>query len=84
MSRDDGSMPGDPGPLRAAREDHDAVVKLIQDLVRIPSRGGIDPYDPVLDCMASWLAGHGLPCRRLAGTGAKLTSTFSTRLPRMP
>ena len=59
-------MPRDPGPLQAAREDHDAVVKLVQDLVRIPSRGGIDSYGPVLDCMASWLAGHGLPCRRLA------------------
>jgi succinyl-diaminopimelate desuccinylase len=35
--------------------------------VRIPSRGGIDPYDPVLDCMASWLDAHGLECRRLAG-----------------
>ena len=61
-------MPGNPGPLRAAREDHDAVVKFIQDLVRIPSRGGIDPYGPVLDRMASWLARHGLPCRRLGGT----------------
>jgi succinyl-diaminopimelate desuccinylase len=30
--------------LRAAREDCDAVVKLTRDLVRIPSRGGIDPY----------------------------------------
>lgn len=53
--------------LRAAREDHDAVVKLARELVRIPSRGGIDPYDPVLDYMASWLGEHGLPCRRLAG-----------------
>ena len=77
MSGDDGSMPGYPGPLQAAREDHDAVVKLIQDLVRIPSRGGIDPYDPVLDRMASWLAGHGLPCRRLGrpeGTTVALAS----------
>ena len=70
-------MPGKPGPLQAAREDHDAVVKLVQDLVRIPSRGGIDPYGPVLDCMASWLARHGLTCRRLAGaegTTVALTS----------
>jgi succinyl-diaminopimelate desuccinylase len=43
------------------------VVKLTRELVRIPSRGGIDPYDPVLDCMASWLDEHGLSCRRLAG-----------------
>lgn len=52
---------------QAAREDHDAVVKLARELVRIPSRGGIDPYDPVLAYMASWLDEHGLPCRRLAG-----------------
>jgi succinyl-diaminopimelate desuccinylase len=69
MTREDGGTPSISGPLQAAREDHDAVVKLAQDLVRIPSRSGIDPYDPVLDYMASWLAGHGLPCQRLAGAG---------------
>jgi succinyl-diaminopimelate desuccinylase len=42
-------------------------VTLTRDLVRIPSRGGIDPYQPVLDCMASWLTGHGLSCQRLTG-----------------
>jgi hypothetical protein len=55
--------------LHAAREDYDAVVRLTRDLVRIPSRGEIDPYEPVLRCMADWLAGHGLSCRRLAGPG---------------
>lgn len=53
----------------AAREDHMSVLELAQGLVRIPSRGGIDPYDPVLDCMASWLDAHGLECRRLTGPG---------------
>jgi succinyl-diaminopimelate desuccinylase len=53
----------------AAREDHPSVLELARDLVRIPSRGGIDPYDPVLDCMASWLGQRGLQCRRLAGPG---------------
>jgi succinyl-diaminopimelate desuccinylase len=53
--------------LQAAREDHAAVVKLTRELVRVPSRGGIDSYDPVLECMAAWLGGHGLGCRRLAG-----------------
>ena len=56
-------------PLRAAREDYDAVVKLTRELVRVPSRGGIDPYDPVLECMAAWLGGHGLASRRLARPG---------------
>jgi succinyl-diaminopimelate desuccinylase len=55
------------GTLAAARDDHDAVVKLTRELVRIPSRGGADPYDPVLDWMASWLGGHGLASRRLVG-----------------
>ncbi len=53
------------------------MVKLVQDLVRIPSRGGIDPYGPVLDCMASWLAGHSLPCRRLAGPGGMTVALTS-------
>lgn len=52
--------------LRAAREDFADVVKLTRELVRVPSRGGIDSYDPVLETMAAWLAGHGLACRRLA------------------
>lgn len=53
--------------LTAAREDSADVVKLIRELVRVPSRGGIDSYDPVLETMAAWLAGHGLACRELAG-----------------
>lgn len=52
---------------QAAREDQDAVVKLTRELVRIPSRGGIDSYEPVLECMASWLAERGMPRRRLTG-----------------
>jgi succinyl-diaminopimelate desuccinylase len=59
------------GPLQAASDDHAAVVKLTRELVRIPSRGGIEPYDPVLDYMASWLAGHGLTCQRLAGPSGR-------------
>jgi succinyl-diaminopimelate desuccinylase len=55
--------------LQAAREDHDSVVEPPRDLVRIPSRGGIDPYGPVLECMAAWLGEHGLACRRQAGAG---------------
>ena len=55
--------------LRAAREDYDAVVELTRRLVRVPSRGGIDPYGPVLECMSAWLGEHGLACRRVAGPG---------------
>ncbi|MGI5292695.1 M20 family metallopeptidase [Nonomuraea polychroma] len=53
--------------LRAARDDQDAVVKLTQELVRIPSRGGLDPYEPVLEHMAAWLTGRSLPFMRLTG-----------------
>ena len=53
--------------LQAAGEDFADVVKLTRELVRVPSRGGIDSYDPVLETMAAWLADHGLACRRLAG-----------------
>jgi succinyl-diaminopimelate desuccinylase len=53
--------------LQAAREDHGSVVELTRALVRLPSRGGIDPYGPALECMAAWLSEHGLACRRLAG-----------------
>jgi succinyl-diaminopimelate desuccinylase len=54
---------------RAAAEDQESAVALAQRLVRIPSRGGIDPYDPVIDLVVSWLAEHGLTPRRLRGTG---------------
>lgn len=53
--------------VKAAREDHASVLELARELVRIPSRGGIDPYDPVLECMAAWLVLRGLRCRRLPG-----------------
>lgn len=57
------------GSLRAAREGYDAVVKLTRRLMRVPSRGGIDPFRPVLECMSAWLSECGLACRRLAGPG---------------
>jgi succinyl-diaminopimelate desuccinylase len=69
MTRHDNSVLDATGLLQAAHADHDAVVKLTRELVRIPSRGGIDSYDPVLDYMASWLTEHDLPCRRLPGPG---------------
>jgi succinyl-diaminopimelate desuccinylase len=57
--------------LRMACEDHDSVVGLTRELVRIPSRAGTDPYDPVLGCMSSWLAGQGMRPRRLPGPGGE-------------
>jgi succinyl-diaminopimelate desuccinylase len=55
--------------LGAAVDDHDSVVNLTRDLVRIPSRAGTDPYGPVLERMSAWLAGHGLTPRLLSAPG---------------
>jgi succinyl-diaminopimelate desuccinylase len=60
--------------LQAAGEDFADVVKLTRELVRVPSRGGIDSYDPVLETMAAWLGEHGLACRRLAGPGGSVVA----------
>ncbi|MDT3398290.1 M20/M25/M40 family metallo-hydrolase [Streptomyces sp. B1866] len=42
-----------------------SVVSLAQELIRRPSRAGIDDYGPVLSVLEDWLAAHGLPHRRL-------------------
>jgi succinyl-diaminopimelate desuccinylase len=54
--------------LAAAKEDHESVIELTRDLVTIPSRGGVDPYEPVLDRISSWLAQRGLPATVLKDT----------------
>ncbi|GAA2694040.1 M20 family metallopeptidase [Streptomyces lunalinharesii] len=51
--------------VAAARRRVESVVRLAQDLVRLPSRGGLDSYEPVLDCAESWLEERALPYRRL-------------------
>lgn len=38
-----------------------SIVRFLSELVRIPSRAGIDPYEPVLDAVAGWLSAHKLP-----------------------
>ncbi|MFB9509240.1 M20 family metallopeptidase [Streptomyces aurantiacus] len=42
-----------------------SVVDLAQELIRRPSRGGIDDYGPVLAVLESWLTERSLPHRRL-------------------
>ncbi|MER5217330.1 hypothetical protein ABT063_44100 [Streptomyces sp. NPDC002838] len=42
-----------------------SVVRLAQELIRRPSRAGIDDYGPVLAVLEDWLAAHDLPYRRL-------------------
>ncbi|MDH6218953.1 M20 family metallopeptidase [Streptomyces pseudovenezuelae] len=45
------------------------VVDLAQELIRRPSRGGIDDYAPVLRVLEDWLDAHDLPFRRLHDAG---------------
>ncbi|MFB6905202.1 M20 family metallopeptidase [Streptomyces bacillaris] len=42
-----------------------SVVELASELIRRPSRAGIDDYGPVLGVLEEWLAAHELPHRRL-------------------
>ncbi|MET7487706.1 M20/M25/M40 family metallo-hydrolase [Streptomyces sp. NPDC005538] len=42
-----------------------SVIGLAQELIRRPSRGGIDDYTPVLTVLEGWLSGRALPHRRL-------------------
>lgn len=39
-----------------------SIVNLLTELVRIPSRAGIDSYEPILDAVGAWLSGRELPC----------------------
>jgi hypothetical protein len=70
-------------PLRAAREDCGSVIELARRLVRVPSRGGIDPSGPVLECMSAWLGEHGWACRRLAGPDG-VTVALACEVPCVP
>ena len=57
-----------PAEIRAAaEEDLPSVIELTQQLVRIPTRGGIDPYDDAIDTVASWARAHDLETRVLRG-----------------
>jgi succinyl-diaminopimelate desuccinylase len=69
-----GSVPADAAAARPAQsnvirrfaeEDHHSVVGLIQQLVRVPSRGGLDPYEEIIGVVSGWLNGQGLPARYL-------------------
>jgi succinyl-diaminopimelate desuccinylase len=46
-----------------------STLQLLTDLVRAPSRGGIDAYAPVVDITEGWLTGAGLTPRVLAAAG---------------
>jgi succinyl-diaminopimelate desuccinylase len=39
----------------------DSIVELTRDLIRIPSRGGEDPPEPIIEAVTRWLTGSGVP-----------------------
>lgn len=49
-----------------------SVIGLAQELIRRPSRAGIDDYGPVLDVLEDWLTVRALPHRRLHGAAGEL------------
>jgi succinyl-diaminopimelate desuccinylase len=56
----------------AAAEDVPSATEFVQQLVRVPSRGGLDPYEPVIELVDGWLGGHGLAPRRLTTAHGEL------------
>lgn len=48
------------GIAEGARSDAASVARLLRQLVRAPSRGGIDPYGPVVGVVEGWLGRRGL------------------------
>jgi hypothetical protein len=63
--------------LSAARDERDSVVRLTRDLVAIPSRGGVDSYQSVLDRLAAWLQDRDLPVTVLSDTDGALVGLTS-------
>jgi succinyl-diaminopimelate desuccinylase len=45
----------------------ESITELTAELVRIPSRSGIDPYEPIIRHLERWLREHDLAPRRLLG-----------------
>lgn len=50
----------------------ESIVRLTSDLVRTPSRGGVDDYRPIVEIVEGWLIDHGLSATRLDQGGELL------------
>lgn len=44
----------------AAAHDSSSVLDLAKTLIHIPTRGGIDPYEPVIDALTAWCEPRGI------------------------
>ncbi|MBI1757794.1 MAG: peptidase dimerization domain-containing protein [Actinobacteria bacterium] len=62
----------DDAAAAAATSDYPSVLELLRDLVRTPSRGGIDDYGPVVRIVESWLCNAKLAPRVLNGPASPL------------
>ncbi|MFD3662639.1 M20 family metallopeptidase [Streptomyces sp. NPDC058659] len=58
--------------VQRAGQQSRSVVELAQELIRHPSRGGVDDYRPVLGALESWLAVRSVPHRRLRDAAGEL------------
>jgi succinyl-diaminopimelate desuccinylase len=58
--------------LQDARRRRGSVLELAAQLVKVPSRGGVDDYGPVLAVMEDWLSVHALPSRRLTDASGEV------------
>lgn len=69
------TIPADAAAIRiAAEEDRESVIALTRQLIRIPTRGGLDPYDDAIELVASWARQRDLDARVLTdeATGTPL------------
>lgn len=65
-----------PGELQAS------VTSLLTKLVRIPSRAGVDPYEPIFDCIIDWLRHHHVACTPIAGANGQVIAVTGRIGPR--
>src|SRR6202000_1535771 len=56
-----------------------SIVDLLTQLVRIPSRGGIDPTTPILECVERWFARNApdLPCTRIVSASGEPLALYA-------
>lgn len=54
-----------------------SVTELAQELIRRPSRAGIDDYGPVLGVLEDWLTDRAVPHRRLYDNAGELVGLLA-------
>lgn len=59
----------------------DSILELAQQLVRIPTRGGIDSCEPAFDPLADWLAAHEIAFERIREPEGGATIALTAEVP---